>query len=292
MKNAESKIKNLEKKLNSGTAANRAMSQTSENHRASHKASRNQSEPRGSNQGSSSSEDATNNFPTYNSQNGNNHNNKASKNDSIQEEMDMSKTNTIQRTKNFSEQELNNVRSRLQERLNELEPLPELLKNTELKLHEALIKLKNVEIEGLEHKRAVNQLKYELESAHATNSNLMGKLKETTNMKLDQAASNSSKLTETFELKQMEDATKLKLLENLRANKLEPIEKKIQLLEEENREMNRQIMSKEEMIRELSTKLAMKANEASSYSRQLEMAISDAKVKEQQLKEKATLKVN
>jgi len=46
------------------------------------------------------------------------------------------------------------------------------------------------------------------------------------------------------------------------------------------------------MIRELSGKLAMKANEASSYSRQLEMAITDARNKEQQLKEKAILKVN
>jgi len=106
-------------------------------------------------------------------------------NDSIQEEINSSKA-PIQRAKNFSEQELNNVRSRLQERLNELEPLPELLKNTELKLHEALIKLKNVEIEGLEHKRAVNELKYELETAHATNTSLMTKLKETTSMKLNQ----------------------------------------------------------------------------------------------------------
>jgi hypothetical protein len=65
----------------------------------------------------------------------------------------------IERTKNFAELELDNVRSRLQKRLNELEPLPELLKNTELKLHEALFKLNKCEAECSEYRRIIEKLK-------------------------------------------------------------------------------------------------------------------------------------
>jgi len=219
-------------------------------------------------------------------------------NNEISDNHNVLEISQIQRTKNFSEQELNSVRSRLQERLNELEPLPELLKNNELKLHEALIKLKNFEIESLEAKRMINQLHHELETAHVNNQSLLDKLKESMSIKSQhqqKTAENHSTNFQTtvntsIDLKHMEESTKKKLLENLRSSKLEPIEKRIQEIEYENRELNRQIGVKEEMIRELSSKLAIKTNEASSFSRQLDMAMSDGKLKEQQLKEKVAAK--
>jgi len=281
LKSSDVRIKSLEKKLSKLMSASN-QSNIQETHF--------KSKQQASDQQTSSSTSIDEETPKLSNENSENNN--------------VLETSQIQRTKNFNEQELNSVRSRLQERLNELEPLPELLKNNELKLHDALIKLKNFEIESLEARRTINQLHHELETAHVNNKNLLDKLKESTNLKSQEkklkaeskatsenhSTNFQTSVSTSIELKHMEESTKRKLLENLRTSKLDPIEKRIQEIEYENRELNRQIGVKEEMIRELSSKLAIKTNEASSFSRQLDMAMSDGKLKEQQLKEKIVTK--
>jgi len=178
---------------------------------------------------------------------------------------DLSKVNTnpsadetIQRTKNFSEQELNNVRSRLQQRLNELEPLPELLKNTELKLHDALARLKTNETEINEYKRSIGDLKRELELNQANQDILVHKFKDALNIKSSHNKNNMSRMHEEKTLRQTESELKQNLIDSLATAKLEPIERRVRLIEEENRELHRQLAIKEELIRELSVSLEEK----------------------------------
>lgn len=253
------KIKNLEHKLNKTQPFPASNSQL-QSHVQNKNSHIQQSE---TTTGAQSSDDATTNIQTYNShaiQNFSNESNNNNQSDSYRQHSEILnensnlESNSIQRNKNFNQQELNNVRSRLQERLNELEPLPELLKNTELKLHDALIRLKNFEIESLENKRTINELKYEIDTVHVNNNNLLEKLKESSSIKSRKNSSQVSmaKMNESLELKNMEEGTKRKLIENLKSSKLEPIEKRIQMLEEDNQELHRQITVKEESIRELS----------------------------------------
>ena len=167
---------------------------------------------------------------------------------------------TIQRTKNFSEQELNNVRSRLQQRLNELEPLPELLKNTELKLHDALARLKTNETEINEYKRSISDLKRELELNQANQDLLVHKFKDAFNIKSSHTKENMSRMQEEKTLRQTESELKQNLIDSLASAKLQPIERRVRLIEEENRELHRQIAIKEDLIRELSVCLKINLN--------------------------------
>lgn len=271
LKSAESKLKNYsEKKYSTLISAS-----------ASNKRSPNQ-------QNSSSGDDATQNLQSISQstspvRQASNMNSKNTKNSEDNQE-----EQAIQRIKNFSEIELNNVRSRLQERLNELEPLPELLKNTELKLHEAMIKIKNYEVETMEYKKLINDLRLELESAHVANK----ATKESKKIKDSQKTNIMLSSTLASAIQAETNAKQQALLENLTQSKLEPIEKRILGLEEDNKELHRQLSVKDEHIRELSNKLSNKTNESSSFSRQLELALSDAAIKEHQLKEKYSSKVN
>jgi hypothetical protein len=73
------------------------------------------------------------------------------------------KENEVKRVENFRQMDLDKVRAKLQQRLNELEPLPELLKNTELKLHEAMKKYKECESRLGEQARIINELTNKIE---------------------------------------------------------------------------------------------------------------------------------
>jgi chromosome segregation ATPase len=145
----------------------------------------------------------------------------------------LSSPRPIEREKNFSEIELDNVRSRLQKRLNELEPLPELLKNTELKLHDAQQRLKNYEAELEESKKRAMELKQQIERG---------------NRKLNKDAASSARLDSARD----QSGT---LIENLTINKLEQppatFEKRLLTIEEENRELFRQLSLKDDLIRDL-----------------------------------------
>lgn len=158
---------------------------------------------------------------------------------------------TIQREKNFSEIEFNNVRSRLQQRLNELEPLPELLKNTELKLHEALSKIKKYEVEISENKKYINELKSKSKSDFInSNSKFRNKVQE--NELNDYGKNSLANSFNNFHQQQLElNAKQTRDIEKLTLSKLEPIERRIQNLEEENKELIRQLGFKDDLIRDL-----------------------------------------
>lgn len=166
---------------------------------------------------------------------------------SISDQTADAKNVQIQRNKNFSEIEFNNVRSRLQQRLNELEPLPELLKTTELKLHEALSKLKLYETEIIDNRRIINELKSQLDMTY---SKMVNKSKETKilkDVKKTSSANNSAALIQAENNVKQQKA----IIDNLTMNRLEPIERRIQHLEEENRELIRQLGQKDDLIRDL-----------------------------------------
>ena len=181
------------------------------------------------NQNSSSGDDATTNLQSISQTNNTKKNNPE-------------ETAQIQRIKNFSEIELNNVRSRLQERLNELEPLPEMLRNTELKLHDALSKIKNYENEIMEYRKVINELKNELDSAH--NINALNKVNKHKKEK-ENSMNHSASIQAEANLKQQV------LIENLTNSKFETIEKRIMHLEDENRELHRQLTIKDDFVRDL-----------------------------------------
>ncbi len=223
MKNAENKLKNIDSKKNHSIQSNNTTSTSSA--RTKSKQSINTNLPLNENNIEETNNDTADN------------------------------TSGIQRTKNFSEQELNNVRSRLQQRLNELEPLPELLKNTEFKLHDTLTRLKNSDLEIAEYKRSINDLKRELELSQANQDILVNKFKDALNIKSNHQKQNISRMEDEIGLRQTESELKQNLVDSLASAKLEPIERRVRLIEEENRELHRQITIKEDMIRELSVKL-------------------------------------
>lgn len=70
--------------------------------------------------------------------------------------------------------DVNDLRSRLKQRLIELEHLPELLKNTELKLHDTMQKLNEREMTSREQNKMITELKYQLEIEK--NGNIVNKL--------------------------------------------------------------------------------------------------------------------
>ncbi len=193
------------------------------------------------NQNSSSGDDATTNLQSISQPNNNNTNKKNSLEEAAQ----------IQRVKNFSEIELNNVRSRLQERLNELEPLPEMLRNTELKLHDALSKIRNYENEIMEYRKVINELKNELDSAH--NINALNKVS-----KHHKKEKENSLLTSSSMLQAEANAKQQVLIENLNNTKWETIEKRIIQLEDENRELHRQLTIKDDFVQDINVILKFK----------------------------------
>ncbi len=173
---------------------------------------------------------------------------KAKSNSSKNDELDSS----VKRSKSFSEAELERVRSRLQQRLNELEPLPELLKNNEIKLQDALLKLKHLEQQNSEYKNQITKLRFQLELSEKENA--LNKKESNNNKKKmkDSSAQNSARLTEsiTSAIKQVEkNAKQTNLVENL--NKIEPLNNKLRLIEGENKELLRFLGLKEDLIRDL-----------------------------------------
>jgi polyribonucleotide nucleotidyltransferase len=57
-----------------------------------------------------------------------------------------------------NELELDNIRNKLQQRLDELEPLPELLHSAELKLQDSNIRIRMLELENAELKRTIAEI--------------------------------------------------------------------------------------------------------------------------------------
>ncbi len=118
-----------------------------------------------------------------------------------------------------------------------------------------MTRLKNSDLEIAEYKRSINDLKRELELSQANQDILVNKFKDALNIKSNHQKQNISRMEDEIGLRQTESELKQNLVDSLASAKLEPIERRVRLIEEENRELHRQITIKEDMIRELSVKL-------------------------------------
>jgi len=225
LKSAEEKLKNFDSKqrqANSSTTLNASKKpvQTS------------------ANSISSSDEATTSNFMNSHSQYSSSNqkrtsNNQEQNSSSILIDKNTSTSTKIERLENFSQMELDQVRSRLQERLNELEPLPELLKNTELKLHESVSKMKQLERENSDLKKVINELKNEFEIIQSEN-------KESTKTSIHKKQKHN-------EPSQTTNVTNF----NNYATNLDSVEKRLQCLEDENKNLIRQLGLKDDLVSEL-----------------------------------------
>lgn len=145
------------------------------------------------------------------------------------------------------EQELDKVKGRLQTRLAELEPIPELLKTTELKLHDATEKLLSYERRNTDNTKLIAELtaKVENQSDHLDN------VKE----KLDSVRNEHVGV----------------------ATHAEVLTRKCHELEEQNRDLLQNCAKREEAIHQLNLRLDEKNHEGQSLSRQLESALHDSR---------------
>ena len=141
------------------------------------------------------------------------------------------------------------MRARLQKRLNELEPLPELLKTTELKLHESLSTNAANEATIAEYKRIVDELRAQVDKLKGAKA-----IKSSAD-KSDKSAITSARLMEVI------DPSKQPQAVNLTINQPPPATNNLDRLmlsvEEENRELLRQLGLKDEQIRDLSVKISL-----------------------------------
>jgi len=155
------------------------------------------------------------------------------------------------------ELEVEKVKMRLQQRVKELEPLPDLLKDTEIKLHEALSQVRMLEKSSDDKIRASGELKAWLDHE-----------------------------------KQGHELTreKLKIIENeFRESRsaVESYRKKLQEADDNLRTQSLTSSRQGDQIRDLTRQLEDKTKETSSLARQLEISLVDAKRADSEGKEKA-----
>ena len=158
--------------------------------------------------------------------------NEAAKLEGATENGDATNDSEAKRVKHFREMELDKVRSKLQQRLNELEPLPELLKNTELKLHEALKKQKEYESHNGEQERVISNLNVKIEKLET----LIAEKEKALNNAISSSTNHDIGFSQMIKNNYPVDS-------NL-------IERKIKSLEEENHELFRQLTIKDETLRD------------------------------------------
>ncbi|XP_058842818.1 outer dense fiber protein 2-like isoform X3 [Acipenser ruthenus] len=143
--------------------------------------------------------------------------------------------------------EIDLVRRQLQGRMAELEPLPELLKLTELKLQESQEQVQSCDRRAAEQSSALTELRVKVEQ--------QGSLVESVREK------NLSLLEENKQLQQ----------------RVESLERKLEEANLQNRDLVQVIAKREESIHQNQLRLEEKTRECSAMARQLEAAIDDAK---------------
>ncbi|XP_058861439.1 outer dense fiber protein 2-like isoform X1 [Acipenser ruthenus] len=156
--------------------------------------------------------------------------------------------------------EIDLVRRQLQGRMSELEPLPELLKLTELKLQESQEQVQSCDRRAAEQSSALTELRVKVEQ--------QGSLVESVREK------NLSLLEENKQLQQ----------------RVESLERKLEEANLQNRDLVQVIAKREESIHQNQLRLEEKTRECSAMARQLEAAIDDAKHQVDQNRDRAVSK--
>ncbi|KAL8602079.1 hypothetical protein ACOMHN_007349 [Nucella lapillus] len=144
-----------------------------------------------------------------------------------------------------SEIELEKVKARLHQRLQELEPLPELLRTTELRLHEANEKLLQYERRNSDNTKLIAELTAKVESR--------GEAVDGLRLKFSDSQEES----------------------RLMHSKMDAMDHRIRELDEANKELATQGARKEEALHQLNLRLEEKGRESGVLTRQLENALSD-----------------
>uniref|UniRef100_A0A2C9KFW3 Outer dense fiber protein 2 n=1 Tax=Biomphalaria glabrata TaxID=6526 RepID=A0A2C9KFW3_BIOGL len=150
-----------------------------------------------------------------------------------------------ERIQREGELELEKVKIRLHQRLQELEPLPEMLRATELKLHEANEKLSSFESRHADSMRIIADLTAKLEF--------------------------HSETVEHFKHKCNDSQDSNRSLQS----KYDQLERRLKELEDQNTELHTSQVKMQEVLHQESLRLEEKDRENVSLTRQLENALSD-----------------
>ncbi|XP_052220728.1 outer dense fiber protein 2-like isoform X8 [Dreissena polymorpha] len=152
------------------------------------------------------------------------------------------------------------VKSQLQDRLQELQPLPEMLKNTELKLHETEDELRLSERRNSEHTRMITEL----------------------NIKV---------ATLTDQIEKMQDRLRGTQTENSSmGERFTTVERRLQESEDQNRELLTTVARREEALHQTNLRLEERERENASLTRQLENALTDLRRQQDNVRDKQAAK--
>ncbi|XP_021362358.1 outer dense fiber protein 2-like isoform X2 [Mizuhopecten yessoensis] len=158
------------------------------------------------------------------------------------------------------EYELEKVKARLHNRLQELEPLPDMLKTTELKLHDANERIIMYERKNTENTKLITELTAKVEHVSDTLEQMRSKCHD------------------------MQDDNRLL------QGKVESVERKLHDAEDHCREMMTAVAKAEETAHQQNLRLEEKNRENASLTRQLENALSDIRRQNDQSRDKASQK--
>ncbi|KAH9498966.1 Outer dense fiber protein 2 [Bulinus truncatus] len=150
-----------------------------------------------------------------------------------------------ERIQREGEKELEKVKQRLHQRLQELEPLPEMLRATELKLHDTNEKLLSYEARHADNMRIIAELTAKLEFHSETVEHFKSKCNDSQ----DSNRSLQSKYDQT--------------------------ERRLKELEDQNTELHASQVKLQDILHQESLRLEEKTRENASLTRQLENALSD-----------------
>ncbi|KAL3872491.1 hypothetical protein ACJMK2_040412 [Sinanodonta woodiana] len=164
------------------------------------------------------------------------------------------------RLREESREELEKVKNRLHHRLQELEPLPELLKSSELRLHETEDKVMSYDRKNAENTKLIAELTAKIE--HVTEA------LEQTKEKCHNAQDEQRNM----------------------AARCDSLERRLRDAEDKNREMLATIAKREENMHQNNLRLEEKSRENASLTRQLENALTDMRRLQDQNRDAASQK--
>lgn len=156
--------------------------------------------------------------------------------------------------------ELEKVKMRLHQRLQELEPLPELLKCSELKFQDAAEQLKMFEHKNVECTKLLSELTAKVEGQS-------GQMEQTRDKWHDSQDEN-------------------KVL----TSRVDSLERRLKDMEEESRDLATNLAKREETIHQINLRMEDRSRDNQSLTRQLENALDDAKKQSDIARDKGSTK--
>ena len=154
------------------------------------------------------------------------------------------------------ELELEKVKVRLHQRLQELEPLPDMLKSSELKLYESQERMSLSEKKNAENTRLISELTAKIEHVTVQMDQMRGKWHGS------------------------QDENKML------ATKVDALERKIRDSEDMNRDLSTNVAKRDEALHQTNLRLEEKVRENAGLTRQLENALTDLRRQSENVRDK------